>query len=185
MSRDKIDQEELRSQLYYMYYYQSEHADWFESNQLPVKVRGGLGSYDLVSDLIDSDRFRNKLIQSNSEVERAVESGRDYVNVDLSEIAIEDYNQMHFLEYNSKAKISDFTITYNDNGKKISREFKNEFYSFCKSLDRQAPNQPAFNFDWSEGGKQFRLIIYRYNFPFDTSDSDRTYYISEGVLLVK
>ena len=186
MNRDRIDEEELRSQLYYMYNNQSEHTDWFELNQLPVKVRGGIGSYDLVSDLIDSDRFRNRLIRSNSEVERAVESGIDYVNVnvDLNEISIQGYNEMHFLYYDSKAKISDFTVTYNDNGKEISREFKNEFYSFCKSLDRQAVNQPAFSYDWSEAGKQFRLIIYRYNYPIDPSNSENAY-VSEGVLLVK
>ena len=186
MSRDRVDEQELRSQLYYMYYNQSEHTDWFESNQLPVKVRGGLGSYDLVSEIIDSDRFRNKLIRSSSEDENAEESGvnLNYVNVDLNEISIQGYNEMHFLYYDSKAKISDFTVTYNDNGKEISREFKNEFYSFCKSLDRQAVNQPAFSYDWSEAGKQFRLIIYRYNYPIDPSNSENAY-VSEGVLLVK
>ena len=186
MSRDKIDQEELRSQLYYMYYNQSEHTDWFETNQLPVKVRGGLGSFDLVSEIIDSDRFRNRLIQSSSEYENAEESGvnLNYVNVDLNEISIQGYNEMHFLYYDSKAKISDFTVTYNDNGKEISREFKNEFYSFCKSLDRQAVNQPAFSYDWSEDGKQFRLIIFRYNYPIDPANSEKAY-VSEGVLLVK
>ena len=186
MSRDKVDEKELRSQLNYMYSYQSEHTEWFESNQLPVKVRGGIGSYDLVSDIIDSDRFRNKLIQSNSEVERAVESGRDYVNVnvDVEEISIQGFSEMHFLNYNSKAEISDFTITYKDNGKEISREFKNEFYSFCQSLDRQVANQPAFTYDWSEDGKQFRLVIYEYNYPIDPSNSEGSS-VGEGVLLVK
>ena len=184
MSRDKVDEQELRSQLYYMYYNQSEHTDWFELNQLPVKVRGGIGSYDLVSDIIDSDRFRNKLIQSNSEVERAVESGRDYVYVDVEEISIQGFSEMHFLNYNSKAEISDFTITYKDNGKEISREFKNEFYSFCQSLDRQVANQPAFTYDWSEDGKQFRLVIYEYNYPIDPSNSEGSS-VGEGVLLVK
>ena len=61
MNRDRIDEEELRSQLYYMYDNQSEHTDWFELNQLPVEVRGGIGSYHLVSDIIDSDRFRNRI----------------------------------------------------------------------------------------------------------------------------
>ncbi|MFA9221391.1 MAG: DUF4153 domain-containing protein, partial [Sediminibacterium sp.] len=42
MSRDKIDREELRSQLIYMYCYQSEHTDWFESNQLPLKEYEGV-----------------------------------------------------------------------------------------------------------------------------------------------
>ena len=182
MNRDKIDEHELRSQLNYMYNYQSDQTDWFESNQLPVKVLGGIGSYDLVSDIIDSDRFRNKLIQSSSADEKAVESGIDYVNVDLNEISIQGFND--FMAYDSKAKISDFTITYNDKGKEISREFKNEFYSFCKSLDRQAVNQPAFSYDWSETGKQFRLIIYQYNYPIDPSNSEGTY-VSEGVLLVK
>jgi hypothetical protein len=184
MSRDKIDQEELRSQLYYMYYYQSEHADWFESNQLPVKVRGGLGSYDLVSDLINSDRFRNKLIQSSSAGEKAMESGIKYVNVNLNEIFVQGFNELHFLTFGSKAKISDFTITYKDNGKEIIREFKNEFYSFCKALDRQAANQPAFTYDWFEDGKQFRLVIYEYNYPFAPSSSEGSS-IGEGVLLVK
>lgn len=183
MSRDKIDQEELRSQLYYMYYYQSEHTDWFESNQLPVKVRGGLGSYDLVSDLIDSDRFRNKLIQSSSADEKAVESGIKYVNVNLNEIFVQGFNELHFLTFGSKAKISDFTITYKDNGKEIIREFKNEFYSFCKALDRQAANQPAFTYDWFEDGKQFRLVIYEYNYPFAPSSSEGSS-LGEGVLLV-
>jgi hypothetical protein len=184
MSRDKIDQEELRSQLYYMYYYQSEHTDWFESNQLPVKVRGGLGSYDLVSDLIDSDRFRNKLIQSSSADEKAVESGIKYVNVNLNEIFVQGFNELHFLTFGSKAKISDFTITYKNNGKEIIREFKNEFYSFCKALDRQAANQPAFTYDWFEDGKQFRLVIYEYNYPFAPSSSEGSS-VGEGVLLVK
>ncbi len=184
MSRDKVDEQELRSQLYYMYYNQSEHTDWFELNQLPVKVRGGIGSYDLVSDIIDSDRFRNKLIRSNSEVEQAVESGIDYVYVDMNEISIQGYNEMHFLDYNSKAKISDFTITYKDNGKEISKEFKNEFYSFCQSLDRQVANQPAFTYDWFEDGKQFRLVIYEYNYPFAPSSSEGSS-VGEGVLLVK
>jgi hypothetical protein len=184
MSRDKIDEEELRSQLNYMYYYQSEHSDWFESNQLPLKIRDGYGNYELVSNILDSDRFRNRLIRSSSEDERAIESGIDYVNVDLSEISIQGYNQMYFLEYNSKAKISDFTITYKDKGKEISREFKSEFYSFCKSLDRQAANQPAFIYDWSEDGKQFRLVIYEYNYPFAPSSSEGSS-VNEGVLLVK
>jgi hypothetical protein len=184
MSRDKVDEQELRSQLYYMYYYQSEHTDWFELNELPVKVRGGIGSYDLVSDIIDSDRFRNRLIQSSSEDERAVESGIKYVNVDLNEISIQGYNEIHFFDYDSKAQISDFTITYNDNGKEIFREFKNEFYSFCKSLDRQAANQPAFTYDWFEDGKQFRLVIYEYNYPFAPSSSEGSS-VGEGVLLVK
>ena len=186
MNRDRIDEEELRSQLYYMYNNQSEHTDWFELNQLPVKVRGGIGSYDLVSDIIDSDRFRNKLILSNSEVERAVESGFDYVNVDMNEISIQGYNEMHFLDYNSKAKISDFTITYKDNGKEISKEFKNEFDTFCQSLDRQAANHPAFTYDWSENGKQFRLVIYDYNFMINPSNSNSSLRpIIDGVLLVK
>ena len=184
MSLDKIDQEELRSQLYYLYYNQSEHTDWFESNQLPVKVRGGIGSYDLVSDIIDSDRFRNRLIQSSSEDERAVESGVKYVNVDLNEIFVQGFNELHFLTFGSKAKISDFTITYNDKGKEIIREFKNEFYSFCKSLDRQAANQPAFTYDWFEDGKQFRLVIYEYNYPIDPSNSEGSS-VNEGVLLIK
>ena len=184
MNRDRIDEEELRSQLYYMYNNQSEHTDWFELNQLPVKVRGGIGSYDLVSDIIDSDRFRNKLIRSNSEVEQAVESGIDYVYVDMNEISIQGYNEMHFLDYNSKAKISDFTITYKDNGKEISKEFKNEFYSFCQSLDHQAVNHPAFTYDWFEDGKQFRLVIYEYNYPIDPSNSEGSS-VGEGVLLVK
>lgn len=184
MSRDKIDQEELRSQLYYMYYYHSEHTDWFESNQLPVKVRGGLGSYDLVSDLIDSDRFRNKLIQSSFADEKAVESGIKYVNVNLNEIFVQGFNELHFLTFGSKAKISDFTISYKNNGKEIIREFKNEFYSFCKALDRQAANQPAFTYDWFEDGKQFRLVIYEYNYPFAPSSSEGSS-VGEGVLLVK
>ncbi len=186
MSRDKIDREELRSQLIYMYCYQSEHTDWFESNQLPLKEYEGVAGYQLILDQLESDRFRNKLIQSSSEGENAEESGvnLDYVNVSLNEIAIQGYNEMHFLYYDSKAKISDFTVTYNDNGKEISREFKNEFYSFCKSLDRQAVNQPAFSYDWSEAGKQFRLIIYHYNYSIDPSNSVNAY-ISEGVLLVK
>jgi hypothetical protein len=184
MSRDRIDEEELRSQLNYMYYYQSEHSDWFESNQLPLKVRDGYGNYELVSNILDSDRFRNRLIRSSSEDENAEESVVDYVNVDLSEIAIQGFNEMHFLAYDSKAKISDFTITYNDNGKEISRNFKNEFDAFCRSLDRQAANQPAFKYDWSEDGKQFRLVVYQYNYPIDPSNSEGTY-VSEGVLLVK
>lgn len=186
MSRDKIEREELRSQLIYMYCYQSEHTDWFESNQLPLKEYEGVAGYQLIIDQLESDRFRNKLIQSSSEGENAEESGvnLDYVNVNLNEIAIQGYNEMHFLYYDSKAKVSDFTVTYNDNGKEISREFKNEFYSFCKSLDRQAVNQPAFSYDWSEAGKQFRLIIYHYNYSIDPSNSVNAY-ISEGVLLVK
>jgi hypothetical protein len=190
MSRDKVDQDELRSQLYYMYYYQSEHTDWFESNQLPVKVSGGIGSYDLVSDILDSDRFRNRLIRSPSEEEQAVESGSDYVNVDVEEISIQGFSEMHFLNYDSKAEISDFTITFNDNGKKISREFKNEFDTFCQSLDRQAANHPAFTYDWSEDGKQFRLVIYDYNFFINPSKSNSDSNSSlrpiiDGVLLVK
>lgn len=184
MSRDKIDQEELRSQLYYMYYNQSEHTDWFESNQLPLKEKGGLGSYELVSDILDSYRFRNKLIQSSSTDEKAVESGIKYVNVNLNQIFVQGFNELHFLTFGSKAKISDFTITYKDNGKEIIREFKNEFYSFCKALDRQAANQPAFTYDWSEDGKQFRLVIYSYNFPFAPSSSEGSS-VGEGVLLVK
>ena len=184
MSRDKIDQEELRSQLYYMYSYQSEHTDWFESNQLPLKEQDGLGSYELVSDILDSDRFRNKLIQSSSADEKAVESGIKYVNVNLNEIFVQGFNELHFLTFGSKAKISDFTITYKDNGKEIIREFKNEFYSFCKALDRQAANQPAFTYDWFEDGKQFRLVIYEYNYPFAPSSSEGSS-VGEGVLLVK
>jgi hypothetical protein len=184
MNRDRIEEEELRSQLYYMYYNQSEHTDWFELNQLPVKVRGGIGSYDLVSDIIDSDRFRDKLIRSSATDEEAVESGIKYVGVNLNEISVQGFNELHFSTYDSKAKISDFTITFNDNGKEISREFKNEFYSFCKALDRQAANQPAFIYDWSEDGKQFRLIIYQYNYPFAPSSSEGSS-VGEGVLLVK
>jgi hypothetical protein len=184
MSRDKVDEQELRSQLYYMYYYQSEHTDWFESNQLPLKEQDGLGSYELVSDILDSDRFRNKLIQSSSADEKAVESGIKYVNVNLNEIFVQGFNELHFLTFGSKAKISDFTITYKDNGKEIIREFKNEFYSFCKALDRQAANQPAFTYDWFEDGKQFRLVIYEYNYPFAPSSSEGSS-VGEGVLLVK
>ena len=186
MSRDKIDQEELRSQLYYMYYYQSEHTDWFESNRLPVKVRGGLGSYDLVSDIIDSDRFRNKLIIEQSQVVNNADGSSSYMNVSLNEIPIQGFNEMHFLNYDSKAEISDFTITFNDNGKKISREFKNEFDTFCQSLDRQAANHPAFTYDWSEDGKQFRLVVYDYNFIINPSNSNSSLRpIIDGVLLVK
>ena len=184
MSRDKIDEHELRSQLNYMYNYQSDHTDWFESNQLPVKVLGGIGSYDLVSDIIDSDRFRNKLIIKQSQVVNNADGSSSYMNVSLNEIPIQGFNEMHFLTYDSKAEISDFTITFNDNGKKISREFKNEFDTFCQSLDRQAANHPAFTYDWFEDGKQFRLVIYEYNYPFATSSSEGSS-VGEGVLLVK
>ncbi len=184
MSRDSIDEEELLSQLIYMYNFQSEHTEWFESNQLPLKEQDGLGSYVLVSDILASNRFRDKLIRSSSADEEAVESGVRYVNVNLNEIAVQGFNEMHFLDYDSKAKISDFTITYKDNGKEISREFKNEFYSFCQSLDRKAANQPAFTYDWSEDGKQFRLVVYQYNYPIDPSNSEGIY-VSEAVLLVK
>ena len=186
MSRDKIDEHELRSQLNYMYNYQSDQTDWFESNQLPVKVRGGLGSYDLVSDLIDSDRFRNKLIIEQSQVVNNADGSSSYMNVSLNEIPIQGFNEMHFLNYDSKAEISDFTITFNDNGKKISREFKNEFDTFCQSLDRQAANHPAFTYDWSEDGKQFRLVVYDYNFIINPSNSNSSLRpIIDGVLLVK
>jgi hypothetical protein len=186
MSRDKVDEKELRSQLNYMYYYQSEHTDWFESNQLPVKVQGGISSYDLVSDIIDSDRFRNKLIIEQSQVVYNADGSSSYVNVSLNEIPIQGFNEMHFLNYDSKAEISDFTITFNDNGKKISREFKNEFENFCQSLDRKAANHPAFTYDWSEDGKQFRLVIYDYNFFIKPSDSYSSLRpIIDGVLLVK
>jgi hypothetical protein len=184
MSRDNIDEDELLSQLIYMYNLQSEHIDWFESNQLPLKEQDGLGSYELVSDILASDRFRDKLIRSSAADEEAVESGIKYVNVNLNEISVQGFNELHFLTFGSKAKISDFTITYKDNGKEIIREFKNEFYSFCKALDRQAANQPAFTYDWSEDGKQFRLIIYQYNYPFAPSSSEGSS-VSEGVLLVK
>ena len=184
LSRDSIDEEELLSQLIYMYNFQSEHTEWFESKQLPLKEQDGLGSYVLVSDILASNRFRDKLIRSSSADEEAVESGVRYVNVNLNEIAVQGFNEMHFLDYDSKAKISDFTITYKDNGKEISREFKNEFYSFCQSLDRKAANQPAFTYDWSEDGKQFRLVVYQYNYPIDPSNSEGIY-VSEAVLLVK
>jgi hypothetical protein len=184
MSRENIDQEELSSQLIYMYNLQSEHTDWFESNQLPLKEQDGLGSYELVSDILASNRFRDKLIRSSSADEEAVESGIKYVNVNLNEISVQGFNELHFLTFGSKAKISDFTITYKDNGKEIIREFKNEFYSFCKALDRQAANQPAFTYDWSEDGKQFRLIIYQYNYPFAPSSSEGSSVV-EGVLLVR
>ena len=186
MNRDRIDEEELRSQLYYMYNNQSEHTDWFELNQLPVKVRGGIGSYDLVSDIIDSDRFRNKLIIEQSQVVNNADGSSSYMNVSLNEIPIQGFNEMHFLNYDSKAEISDFTITFNDNGKKISREFKNEFDTFCQSLDRQAANHPAFTYDWSEDGKQFRLVVYDYNFIINPSNSNSSLRpIIDGVLLVK
>jgi hypothetical protein len=108
------------------------------------------------------------------------------VNVSLREIPIQGFNEMHFLNYDSNAEISDFTITFNDNGKKISREFKNEFESFCQSLDRQAANHPAFTYDWSEDGKQFRLVIYDYNFVINPSNSNSSLRpIIDGVLLVK
>ena len=184
MSRDKIDEHELRSQLNYMYNYQSDQTDWFESNQLPVKVLGGIGSCDLVSDIIDSDRFRNKLIIEQSQVVNNADGSSSYMNVSLNEIPIQGFNEMHFLNYDSKAEISDFTITFNDNGKKISREFKNEFDTFCQSLDRQAANHPAFTYDWFEDGKQFRLVIYEYNYPFAPSSSEGSS-VGEGVLLVK
>ena len=190
MSRDKVDEKELRSQLNYMYSYQSEHTEWFESNQLPVKVQGGISRYDLVSDIIDSDRFRNKLIIEQSQVVYNADGSSSYVNVSLNEIPIQGFNEMHFLNYDSKAEISDFTITFNDNGKKISREFKNEFENFCQTLDRQAANHPAFTYDWSEDGKQFRLVIYDYNFFIDPSKSNSDSNSSlrpiiDGVLLVK
>lgn len=184
MSRDSIDEEELSSQLIYMYNFQSEHTEWFESNQLPLQEHEGVAGYQLISDLIDSDRFRDKLTRSSSADEEAVESGVRYVNVNLNEIAVQGFNEMHFLDYDSKAKISDFTITYKDNGKEISREFKNEFYSFCQSLDRKAANQPAFIYDWSEDGKQFRLVVYQYNYPFDASSSEGSS-VNEGVLMVR
>ena len=184
MSRENIDQEELSSQLIYMYNLQSEHTDWFESNQLPLKEQDGLGSYELVSDILASNRFRDKLIRSSSADEEAVESGVRYVNVNLNEFSVQGFNELHFLTFGSKAKISDFTITYKDNGKEIIREFENEFYSFCKALDRQAANQPAFIYDWSEDGKQFRLIIYQYNYPFAPSSSEGSSVV-EGVLMVK
>ncbi len=184
MNRDKVDEQELRSQLNYMYNYQSDQTDWFESNQLPVKVLGGIGSYDLVSDIIDSDRFRNKLIIEQSQVVNNADGSSSYMNVSLNEIPIQGFNEMHFLNYDSKAEISDFTITFNDNGKKISREFKNEFDTFCQSLDRQAANHPAFTYDWSEDGKQFRLVVYEYNYPFAPSSSEGSS-VGEGVLLVK
>lgn len=184
MSRDSIDEEELLSQLIYMYNFQSEHTEWFESNQLPLQEHEGVAGYQLISDLIDSDRFRDKLTRSSSADEEAVESGVRYVNVNLNEIAVQGFNEMHFLTFGSKAKISDFTVTYKDNGKEIIREFKNEFYSFCEALDRQAANQPAFTYDWSEDGKQFRLVIYEYNYPFAPSSSEGSS-VNEGVLLVR
>jgi hypothetical protein len=151
---------------------------------LPLKVRDGYGNYELVSNILDSDRFRNRLIRSSATDEEAVESGIKYVGVNLNEISVQGFNELHFSTYDSKAKISDFTITYKDNGKEIIREFKNEFYSFCKALDRQAANQPAFIYDWFEDGKQFRLIIYQYNYPFAPSSSEGSS-VGEGVLLVK
>ena len=105
-------------------------------------------------------------------------------NVNLNEMFVQGFNELHFLTFGFKAKISDFTITYKDNGKEIIREFKNEFYSFCKALDRQAANQPAFTYDWFEDGKQFRLVIYEYNYPFAPSSSEGSS-VGEGVLLVK
>lgn len=183
MNRVRIEEEELSSQLIYMYNYQSEHTDWFESNQLPLKEHDGVGGYQLISDLLDSDRFRDKLIRSSSTDEEAVESGVRYVSVNLNEISVQGFNELHFLTFGSKAEISDFTITFKDNGKEVIREFKNEFYSFCKALDRQAANQPAFIYDWSEDGKQFRLVVYQYNYPIDPSNSEGIY-VSEAVLLV-
>jgi hypothetical protein len=183
MSRDRIEEEELSSQLIYMYNFQSEHTEWFESNQLPLQEHEGVAGYQLISDLIDSDRFRDKLIRSSAAEEEFVYRGVRYVNVNLNEISVQGFNEMHFLNFGSKAKISDFTITFKDNGKEIIREFKNEFYSFCKALDRQAANQPAFIYDWSEDGKQFRLIMYQYNYPFAPSSSEGSS-VNEGVLLV-
>ena len=186
MNRDRIDEEELRSQLYYMYNNQSEHTDWFESNQLPLKVRDGYSNYELVSDILDSDRFRNRLIRSSSEDERAVESGIDYVNVDLEEISIQGFNEMHFLNYNSKANNSDSIVTFDNDGKTVSRNFKKEFDGFCRSLDHQAVNHPAFTYDWSEDGKQFRLVIYEYNYKINPSYTESSLgRVYEGVLLVK
>jgi hypothetical protein len=184
MSRDSIDEEELLSQLIYMYNFQSEHTEWFESNQLPLQEHEGVAGYQLISDLIDSDRFRDKLIRSSAAEEEFVYRGVRYVNVNLNEISVQGFNEMHFLTFGSKAKISDFTVTYKDNGKEIIREFKNEFYSFCEALDRQAANQPAFTYDWSEDGKQFRLVIYEYNYPFAPSSSEGSS-VNEGVLMVK
>ncbi|MFM1771455.1 MAG: hypothetical protein RLZZ71_597 [Bacteroidota bacterium] len=184
MNRDRIEEEELSSQLIYMYNYQSEHTDWFESNQLPLKEHDGVGGYQLISDLLDSDRFRDKLIRTSAADEEAVESGVRYVSVNLNEISVQGFSELHFSTFGSKAKISDFTVTYKDNGKEIIREFKNEFYSFCEALDRQAANQPAFTYDWSEDGKQFRLVIYEYNYPFAPSSSEGSS-VNEGVLLVR
>jgi len=184
MSRDRIEEEELSSQLIYMYNFQSEHTEWFESNQLPLQEHEGVAGYQLISDLIDSDRFRDKLIRSSAAEEEFVYRGVRYVNVNLNEISVQGFNEMHFLTFGSKAKISDFTVTYKDNGKEIIREFKNEFYSFCEALDRQAANQPAFTYDWSEDGKQFRLVIYEYNYPFAPSSSEGSS-VNEGVLLVR
>ncbi|MEN9942406.1 MAG: hypothetical protein RLZZ91_407 [Bacteroidota bacterium] len=184
MSRDSIDEEELLSQLIYMYNFQSEHTEWFESNQLPLQEHEGVAGYQLISNLIDSDRFRDKLIRSSAAEEEFVYGGVRYVNVNLNEISVQGFNEMHFLTFGSKAKISDFTVTYKDNGKEIIREFKKEFYSFCEALDRQAANQPAFTYDWSEDGKQFRLVIYEYNYPFAPSSSEGSS-VNEGVLLVR
>jgi hypothetical protein len=183
MSRDRIEEEELSSQLIYMYNFQSEHTEWFESNQLPLQEHEGVAGYQLISELIDSDRFRDKIIRSSAAEEEFVYRGVRYVNVNLNEISVQGFNEMHFLTFGSKAKISDFTVTYKDNGKEIIREFKNEFYSFCQALDRQAANQPAFTYDWSEDGKQFRLVIYEYNYPFAPSSSEGSS-VNEGVLLV-
>jgi hypothetical protein len=183
MSRDRIEEEELSSQLIYMYNFQSEHTEWFESNQLPLQEHEGVAGYQLISELIDSDRFRDKIIRSSAAEEEFVYRGVRYVNVNLNEISVQGFNEMHFLTFGSKAKISDFTVTYKDNGKEIIREVKNEFYSFCQALDRQAANQPAFTYDWSEDGKQFRLVIYEYNYPFAPSSSEGSS-VNEGVLLV-
>ena len=93
---------------------------------------------------------------------------------------------MHFLNYNSKANNSDSIVTFDNDGKTVSRNFKKEFDGFCRSLDHQAVNHPAFTYDWSEDGKQFRLIIYEYNYKINPSYTESSLgRVYEGVLLVK
>jgi len=184
LAQDSIDEDELRSQLNYMYIYHKDKAEWFAANQLPL-IEDGY-AYDDISELIATDRFEGRIINRSQRNEYP-----EIENVYIYEYSIQGYDEL--FEIGRGAGSTNWLTTadgcsfqFKDGETTITHDCSAAFFLFCKQLKLHQKNYPAFTQEWTEGNKQFKLIVHSYRFETDPSNSNKfSTYVNGAVLLVK